>query len=477
MKVMKTILLPLLRLHWIRRSLTTVAILTAAFSAQAKSAPPLRLEITNSHPILVSNEKGRAFVKFNISGLEPQNDQARRALNLALVLDRSGSMAGDKMVHAKNAAKHVIDRLQDGDIVSVCAYDDEVTVIASATEVNDATRTQLRKMIDGISIDGNTALFAGVSKGAAEVRKFLNPTRVNRIILLSDGIANVGPSSPRELGQLGMSLGAEGISVTTIGLGEGYNEDLMTQLAYNSDGAHSAILDAKGLANAFDSELDSMFAVVAQKIKLDIELTDGVKFIRALGRDVEVTGNQVRANLNQVGENQEKYILLEVEVPEHLDGQVASCNLSYDSVIDGENRKLSAVVDVERNADQEIAKKAIKQDVYSEAVTQTVVEASQRAVDLRDKGQVVAAQQELLKSAEIAEGYLLENTSVLSDEQKEKLDIVITENRINAPTFTKQEDYDMSRKVMRAQQSKWVTGNAAVIEEKSPSETKPNGSR
>jgi len=251
----------------------------------------------------------------------------------------------------------------------------------------------------------------------------------------------------------------------------------MTQLAYNSDGAHSAILDAKGLANAFNSELDSMFAVVAQKINVDIQLTEGVKFIRALGRDVEVSGNQLRANLNQVGEKQEKYILIEVEVPEHLDGQVASCNLSYDSVIDGENRQLTAAVDVQRNADEAVAKNAIVQDVYSEAVTQTVVEASQRAVELRDKGQVAEAQQELLKSADTAEGYLIENTSVLSDEQKAKLDVVINENRINAPTFTKQDDYLMQRKVMRAQQSEWRSGNSTVIEEKSPSEPKPKGSR
>ncbi len=474
---MKQKLLPLLRIPFVRHSLTTMTALAAVFSAQAKSAPPLRLEITNSHPILVTNEKGRAFVKFTITGQAVQHDQDRRSVNLALVLDRSGSMAGDKMVHAKSAAKHVIDRLQDGDIVSICAYDDVVSVIASATEVNDSTRTQLRNMIDGISTDGSTALFAGVSKGAAEVRKFLSPTRVNRIILLSDGIANVGPSSPRELGQLGMSLGAEGISVTTIGLGEGYNEDLMTQLAYNSDGAHSAILNSKGLATAFDSELNSMFAVVAQKINVDIQLTDGVKFIRALGRDVEVSGNDVRAQLNQVGENQEKYILLEVEVPEQLAGQVASCNLNYDSVIDGENRMISAVVDVQRSADKKIAKDAIEQDVYSEAVTQTVVAASERAVALRDKGQVKEAQQELLKSADDAASYLQVNESSLNEGQKAKLNDVIGNNRMNAPAVADPDAYKNTRKVMRAQQSEWVTGNSNVIEEKQPTPPQTKGRR
>mgnify|MGYP003380095548 CR=1 FL=1 len=79
---------------------------------------------------------------------------------------------------------------------------------------------------------GSTPLFAGVSQGAPELRKFLDKNRVNRVILLSDGQANVGPSSPNELGRLGLSLGKEGIAVTTIGLGLGYNEDLMAPVSY-----------------------------------------------------------------------------------------------------------------------------------------------------------------------------------------------------------------------------------------------------
>lgn len=82
---------------------------------------------------------------------------------------------------------------------------------------------------------GGTALYAGVAQGASELREFLDPHRVNRIILLSDGQANKGPSSPSELGNLGAALISEGISVTTIGIGLGYNEDLMTQLAPRSD--------------------------------------------------------------------------------------------------------------------------------------------------------------------------------------------------------------------------------------------------
>src|SRR4029450_1790476 len=92
--------------------------------------------------------------------------------------------------------------------------------------------------------------------GAAAVRKFLDRQRVNRIILLSDGQANVGPSSPGDLGNLGASLIKEGISVTTLGLGLDYNEDLMTQLARRSDGNHYFIENSSDLARRFGYEVD-----------------------------------------------------------------------------------------------------------------------------------------------------------------------------------------------------------------------------
>ena len=99
-----------------------------------------------------------------------------------------------------------------------------------ATKVSD--KKTIFRAIRQIRADGSTALFGGVSKGAKEIRKFLSHKRVNRMVLLSDGLANVGPQSPSELGDLGSSLIEDGISVTTIGLGLGYNEDLMTKLGF-----------------------------------------------------------------------------------------------------------------------------------------------------------------------------------------------------------------------------------------------------
>ena len=134
-------------------------------------------------------------------------------------------------------------------------------------------------------------------------------------MLLSDGLANVGPSSPGELGELGASFAREGLTVTAIGFGAGYNEDLMTQLAARSDGRHAFIERPSELAALFRDELGMMMAVVAQKVTIDIPCDPGVKPVRVLGRPGVIAGQKVSLDLSQLYAGEEKYVLLEIEVP------------------------------------------------------------------------------------------------------------------------------------------------------------------
>jgi Ca-activated chloride channel family protein len=191
-------------------------------------AGQVQLNVGLGQPVLPADKKNVTYLKVGLTGFSLPRAEERAPVNVALVLDKSGSMSGEKIEHAKTAALAALDRLNSNDIVSVVVFDTTVSVVVPATKLTD--RAAVRRAIAGIEANGTTALFAGVSKGAEEVRKFLGLERVNRIILLSDGQANVGPSSPSELGELGHSLRKEGISVTTLGLGMDYSEDLMAQL-------------------------------------------------------------------------------------------------------------------------------------------------------------------------------------------------------------------------------------------------------
>ncbi len=289
---------------------TTATIITAAVLAALpliSGAAQVRLDVSLANPVLIAGKKQTTFLKVGLTGFEMEKQARRTPANIAIVIDRSGSMQGEKIKQAKQAARMAVRRLDGNDIVSIVAYDDTVSVLVPATKASD--RESILAGINRIEAKGSTALFAGVSKGAAEVRKFLSRDRVNRVILLSDGLANVGPDTPGALGDLGASLVKEGISVPTIGLGLGFNEDLMSQLAQRSDGNHAFVEHSKDLVKIFNYEFGDVLSVVAQEVLITINCRKGIRPIKVLGRPADIAGQRVVATINQLYSNQEKYLI------------------------------------------------------------------------------------------------------------------------------------------------------------------------
>ncbi len=269
--------------------------------------------------VLPASVTRRAILKVTLDAPPSPDTRKRPAVNLAIVLDRSGSMSGRKLAKAKEGAISALRRLTPGDIFSLVAYNHLVDTIISAQPVRypESFENQIRQIRAG----GNTALFGGVSQGAAEVRKYVGEDFVHRVILLSDGLANVGPNAPEDLGRLGAALIKEGISVTTVGVGTDYNEDLMTRLSQNSDGNTYFVESSADLPRIFASELGDVLNVVAQEVQIVIHLADNVRPLRIIGRDGRIRGRSVEFNLNQLYGNQEKYALVEVEIAGGRDGE------------------------------------------------------------------------------------------------------------------------------------------------------------
>ncbi len=278
-------------------------------------AKQIQLDVALAHPTMHIGDhgKGENHLRIALRGFELPSEKERMSVNVAIVIDKSGSMQGEKIEQARAAAVAAIDRLRDSDIVSIVTYDSSIKVVLPATKASD--RTRIKEQIRAIQAGGNTALYAGVKKGAEEIKKFLDDKRVNRVILLSDGLANVGPSSPAELEELGQKLIAQGISVSTMGLGLGYNEDLMSRLALASSGSHVFIEDAENLVQVFQNEFDDVLSVVAQKLTIDITLAEGVRPVKVLNYPADIHGQQVHIDLGQLYSNQERYFVLEIEVP------------------------------------------------------------------------------------------------------------------------------------------------------------------
>lgn len=392
------------------RILTTAIICLSFVTPWAKAdlQKHVTLDVGISSPYVLIGQDNVAYLKVGLTGFKLAPLKTRTPVNVAIVLDRSGSMQGEKIERAKQAAKLAISLLGEKDIVSVVSYDDKVNVVVPATKVGNKKRIQ--SLIDEVRPGGYTALFAGVSKGADQIRTFIAKNKVNRIILLSDGLANVGPSSPHALGQLGLSLAKERISVTTIGLGLGYNEDLMTQLANNSDGNHAFVEHARDLANIFQKEFNDVLSVVAQKIQININFHNNIRPIRILGRNGQIIGNKVLVNMNQVYSNQEKYVLLEIEIPHNKAAKrlpIANVQVNYDNSISGRAEILNKNISVNYTRSEDMVDKNINANIMSAALEQKSVEKSELALQLRDQGKI-----------EEAKKILRENTRTLQKEAK-----------------------------------------------------------
>ena len=353
------------------------------------------------HSLLAAEAVQHTVIKVSLRAPELASPAERPPVNLVVVLDRSGSMGGDKIERAKDAAIEALHRLGPRDLFSLVIYDHEVeTVVPPQSAANtEWIEGRIRK----IQSRGNTALFAGVSQGAAEIRKNLeNAKYVPRMLLLSDGQANVGPSTPDDLGRLGTALMKEGIAVTTVGVGTDYNEDLMTRLSQASDGNAYFAAKSSELPRIFAAELGGVLKVVARQVVLEITCTGGVKPLRIIGREGRIHGETVELTLNQLYGGQEKFALIEVEIPaahaeEVRDIAVASCR--YADAITQHDGRASTRAAVRFTLDEKAVAGSVNVTVQKDIAINTAAIANDEAISLNDAGKNAMAAATLSKES------------------------------------------------------------------------------
>lgn len=350
------------------------------------SPDPVRLRIDVDRTVLPAETPERAVVKIGLDCIRLPRRDLRPPVNLALVIDRSGSMSGDKIEKAREAALEAVRRLGPDDIVALIAYDSSVQTLVPAQRVGDGRR--LERAIRGIEAGGNTALHGGVTRGADEIRRHMEDRRfVNRVVLLSDGLANVGPRTPDELGRLGTSLLKEGISVTTIGLGLGFNEDLMTRLAQRSDGNTYFVEHSGDLPGIFAAELGDVLNVVARRVVIEIDFPAGVRPLAFVGRDGTIRGQRAELSLNQLYGGQEKFALVEVEVaPGRADAEleIARARVSYDDAVKQRPTTLTAQRSVRFSASRAAVVGSADHKVQADYAANVMAVAKDEAVVLVD---------------------------------------------------------------------------------------------
>lgn len=418
----------------------------------AEDGNSVKLYSEPAYSVMTKGEKGAAYLRVKVAGMPFKSEGERTPVNVALVIDKSGSMQGEKIEQAKDAALAALNRLASRDVIAVVAFNHTIERIVPGGPYENVP--EMRRRIETLRADGQTAIYAAVTQGAAELREFMGEGRFNRVILLSDGQANVGPSQPRDLEQLGRELGGKGISVTTLGLGLGYNEDLMLRLASASDGNHAFVEHPDQLVEIFNREFGDILSVVAQDVEIIIECPEGVKPLRSLGREATIEGQRVRLALSQIYGEQDKYAVLELDVSDKA-AAAASARLASVKVRYFDPRSKRAVTidgeaSVSFSASKDEVARSVNPDVLAAVTTQIATERNEAAVALRDAGKVEEARKLLESNA----AYIREQAEAIGPAPGSASLKALSDRNAEDAKALDGGDWEKQRKIMRHRQHK-----------------------
>jgi Ca-activated chloride channel family protein len=367
-----------------------------AIPSQARAdfgAGTLAANLSGAHVLYAS--PGEMYLAVDLTTHDAKKSH-RAPLNVAIVIDRSGSMQGEKLVQAKEAAKGLVARLTDRDRVALVQYDDSAQLLVPQRTADGQAKEHLYGVIDRITDAGGTNLHDGMALGRDEVMKTLAEGRINRVILLSDGQANVGITDTPTLAQIASVASEKGVRITTVGLGVDYNEDLMEAIAENGRGQYYYVRDASTLQAVFAGELDAMQATVAQKATLRLSPTcDGSEIVEVYGYTWRREGNAVIVPLADLTGGEARKILVRVKVPTQARGHVRAVEavLTFDEA-DGKGHKTARVaLGVQVTSETALIESSANKEVLAKVEKVETATTLRKAAEAYDKGDVSGAQQ------------------------------------------------------------------------------------
>ena len=362
-------------------------------------------------------QAGKLFLMARLtSGPAPQNVQ-RRPLNLSLVIDRSGSMAGQKLDYTRQAAQFLVENLSANDMFSAVLYNDKVETLLMPENVT--RKDAINQRIAGIKAGGTTNLSSGWLEGCKLVDRNRKSRFVNRVILISDGLANRGVTDSAQLVQMAYQKLGEGITTTTMGLGRDFNEDLLMEMANAGGGAYYFIESPEVTPTIFREELQGLLNVLGQNLTIGIKPEPGVKVNNQLNAyPISSDGAYTAFRLGDIFAEELKALVLEIDVP-GLAGpgqqQIATLRFEYDAIQGDETehkiQEIPVMLDVETSIPQ-----LPHPEVKNTVLLLQAANARKRAIRAADQGDYHTAAIVLRQAAEsIADNDAQQNNRLLEE--------------------------------------------------------------
>ncbi len=303
--------------------------------------PPIRLSLAPRRSALLQGHDCELDVLVRLVAPDaPAELPVRAPLNLAIVLDRSGSMGGRPLAEAKRCAAFMAAGLSERDRVAVVTFDDTVRVICPSGPAGADHRASVNAALKAVEAGGSTALHAGWLAGGEQAAAHARPGTVSRVLLLTDGQANAGLTDPAAIAADAARLAEAGVSTSTYGLGSRFDEDLLAGMARRGLGQAYYGESADDLMDPFREEFDLLSALVARSVRLRIDCAPGV---RGEVLNLYMTDAEGRSVLPDLAYGGVAWALVRLRVPASLaeagrpDLHVLTAHASYETLA-GERR-------------------------------------------------------------------------------------------------------------------------------------------
>jgi Ca-activated chloride channel family protein len=300
--------------------------------------------------------RSNRFVLVEVTAPPARSERVRPPVNLAFVLDRSGSMGGDKIRLAKQAIEEAIARLHDDDRFAIVVYDDRIDIVVPGTLATpEARRTALEQLCE-IDSRGSTNLGEGWLRGAEQVALALSAEGVNRCLLLTDGLANVGITDRDELARHAGELRARGVSTTTFGVGRDFDEVLLQAMASAGGGHFYFIETAASIRDHISSEVGETLEIVARGVTIEVTAAEGIRVESLSPYPVHEGRGRTEISLGDLTSEERVEVVLRLNFPYGEAGRTTGALFALsdrDGVVRGEEKLSWAYADNAANDHQE----------------------------------------------------------------------------------------------------------------------------
>ncbi|MGZ8429893.1 MAG: vWA domain-containing protein [Candidatus Deferrimicrobiaceae bacterium] len=380
-----------------------VALAALVLGVACAQAAPLMLDVRSENRRVLVPGPGEGTIQIQVIAPDaPAIRTDRPRLNLALVIDRSGSMAeARKLDFVKTAAHHLVDRMGPDDLLSIVTYSQEVRIPWPSRSVG-RDREELHRIISGLYPGGSTFLSGGLEEGFRQAKAGKRKGSLNRVLLLSDGLANVGVIHRGALRERAGDMAGNGISVSTFGVGNDFDEELMTMIAGGGGGNYRYLGDPEQIVAALESEFHTASRTAASEVEIIIRLKRECRFGSVLGRDWRRDGDAYVIRLGDLSAGERRTVFAKVNVTGERTGvrEIGDVALRYRDPATSKGVTTSAKeVSLELVRDEQIYREGFDRPVQEKRAVAEANVLVQEAARLADQGKKEEAKGVLGKAA------------------------------------------------------------------------------